>query len=172
MSRMLPEGHSGRKETIKHEEHIKTQLTHEEPDNNINVNKKKEKNDNQRKNHLRQSVSMDSNGTSHCPYTLRTKLPQQGRALSIIVTLIVVIAVIGGIIWLIIPPMIEQFEKLGGLATNYIKEVAHISSIPETIKEWTAANGTDIQEFFKRKDVTEAIQKAMPRADVYVLHTP
>lgn len=91
------------------------------------------------------------------------KLHVPGRALSIIVTLIVVIAVIGGIIWLIIPPMIEQFEKLGGLATNYIKEVAHISSIPETIKEWTAANGTDIQEFFKRKDVTEAIQKAMPR---------
>ena len=91
------------------------------------------------------------------------KLHVPGRALSIIVTLIVVIAVIGGIIWLIIPPMIEQFEKLGGLATNYIKEVAHISSSPETIKEWTAANGTDIQEFFKRKDVSDAIQKLMPR---------
>lgn len=86
-----------------------------------------------------------------------------GRALSIIVTLIVVIAILAGIVWLIIPPMIEQFEKLGVLATNYIKEIAHISSIPDTIKEWTAANSSDIQEFFQRKDVTEAIQKAMPR---------
>ena len=86
-----------------------------------------------------------------------------GRALSIIVTLIVVIAILTGIVWLIIPPMIEQFEKLGVLATNYIKEIAHISSIPDTIKEWTAANSSDIQEFFQRKDVTEAIQKAMPR---------
>ena len=49
-----------------------------------------------------------------------------GRALSIIVTLIVVIAILTGIVWLIIPPMIEQFEKLGVLATNYIKEIAHI----------------------------------------------
>ena len=40
------------------------------------------------------------------------------RALSIIITLIVVIAVISGIIYLIIPPMIEQFEKLSNLATD------------------------------------------------------
>ena len=35
------------------------------------------------------------------------------RALSIIVALIFVIAVIGGIFYLIVPPMIEQFDKLG-----------------------------------------------------------
>ena len=43
------------------------------------------------------------------------------RALSIIVTLILVIAVLGGIFYLIIPPMIEQFEKLGGYITKYIQ---------------------------------------------------
>lgn len=189
---MLPESHSGRKETIKHEEHIKTQLTHEEPDNNINVNKKKEKMITNEKitfdKAFRWTVTallialilyvLNFLSSVLLPFFIawvfayllypgvkffQYKLHVPGRALSIIVTLIVVIAVIGGIIWLIIPPMIEQFEKLGGLATNYIKEVAHISSIPETIKEWTAANSSDIQEFFQRKDVTEAIQKAMPR---------
>ena len=52
------------------------------------------------------------------------------RALGILVTLIVVIALLSGIIYLIIPPMIEQFEKLGHLATDYIHKSAHISSIP------------------------------------------
>ena len=41
------------------------------------------------------------------------KLHVPTRFLSIIVTLIFVTAVIGGVIYLIIPPMVEQFEKLG-----------------------------------------------------------
>ncbi len=73
-------GETRRKETIKHEEHIKTQLTHEEPDNNINVNKKKEKNDNQRKNHLRQSVSMDSHYTIRRCHNIHSKLSRQCTA--------------------------------------------------------------------------------------------
>ena len=44
------------------------------------------------------------------------------RALSIILALFVVIAVISGVIYLIIPPMIEQFEKLGNLATDYTQK--------------------------------------------------
>lgn len=86
-----------------------------------------------------------------------------GRALSIIVTLIVVIAVLAGIMWLIIPPMIEQFEKLGIIVTKYVKEAAHITSIPDTIREWVTNNGGTIEEFFKRKDVTDAIGKAVPQ---------
>ena len=48
------------------------------------------------------------------------KLHVPTRVLSIIVTLIFVIAIVGGVIWLIIPPMIEQFSKLGNLMTAYI----------------------------------------------------
>lgn len=54
------------------------------------------------------------------------RLHVPGRALSIIVTLLVVIGVITGIIYLIIPPMIEQFEKLGELVTRYLHQ-QHIS---------------------------------------------
>ena len=41
------------------------------------------------------------------------KLHVPSRVLSIVVTLTVVTAVLIGVTWLIIPPMIEQFEKLG-----------------------------------------------------------
>ena len=41
------------------------------------------------------------------------KLHVPSRVLSIVVTLIIVIGVMTGIGWLIIPPMLEQFQKLG-----------------------------------------------------------
>ena len=84
------------------------------------------------------------------------------RALSIILTLLIVIAVISGVVYLIIPPMIEQFEKLGYLATDYIQKSANITSIPGAISEWITNNQTAIEEFFKSKDFTDGLKTIMP----------
>lgn len=84
------------------------------------------------------------------------------RALSIILTLIVVIAVVSGIVYLIIPPMIEQFEKLGQLATDYIHKEAHIKSIPGAITEWWLENQDDIGNFFRSNSFTESLKTIMP----------
>ena len=78
------------------------------------------------------------------------------RALSIILTLIIVVAVLSGIIYLIIPPMIGQFQKLGSLATDYIHK------IPEAVANWITDNQTDIERFFKSKDFTDSLQTVMP----------
>ena len=91
------------------------------------------------------------------------RLHVPGRALSIIVTLLVVIGVITGIIYLIIPPMIEQFEKLGELVTRYLHQTTHIKNFPLTIRQWIDNNGEEIQQFFKKKEVTDTIRKLMPR---------
>ncbi|WP_036878446.1 AI-2E family transporter [Xylanibacter oryzae] len=90
------------------------------------------------------------------------KLHVPGRVLSIIVTLIFVISVIGGLVYLIIPPLIEQFEKLGDLATRYLNQTTHIKNYPTTIQEWLMANDKNIEKFFKNKEVIEAIKNAMP----------
>jgi predicted PurR-regulated permease PerM len=84
------------------------------------------------------------------------------RALSIIVTLIFLIAVIGGVVYLIIPPMIEQFQKLGDLATKYIHSTGSTSTIPEAIQQWISNNQKGIEEFFKSKDFNDMIKTAMP----------
>ena len=68
----------------------------------------------------------------------------RSRVLSIIITFILVLAVVGGVMWLIIPPMIEQFQKLGGLLTSYIEQQAHIGSIPNAIREWTDNHREDL----------------------------
>lgn len=86
-----------------------------------------------------------------------------GRALSIIVTLVVVSAVIGGIIYLIIPPMIEQFEKLGDIATKYIQHTAHTRSIPNAITGWIQENQRELDKFFRSEDFANSIKSAMPK---------
>ena len=85
------------------------------------------------------------------------------RALSIILTLLVVIAIVSGIVYLIIPPMIEQFEKLGGLATDYIQKSANITSIPAAVSEWISENQDSIEKFFRSKDFTDSLKTVMPK---------
>jgi len=85
------------------------------------------------------------------------------RALSILLTLIVVTAILAGVVFLIFPPMIEQFEKLEALATDYIQKTAHISSIPDAVAEWVTRNQHDIEKFFRSKDFANGLKEIMPR---------
>ena len=91
------------------------------------------------------------------------KLHVPSRVLSIIVTLVFVIAVIAGVVWLIVPPMIEQFEKLGELATRYVQQKTQIADVPAAIQDWIQEHNRDIEGFFKSKDFTDALQTAMPK---------
>ena len=84
------------------------------------------------------------------------------RALSIIVTLIFVTAIVVGIGWLIIPPMIEQFSKLGTLMTAYIHKTAHITSIPDTIQQWINENAKEITSIVKNENFTKGMHEVIP----------
>ena len=102
---------------------------------------------------------------------VQEKMHVRNRVVSILITLIAVIALVAGVIWLIIPPMIEQFQKLVELSTKYIQSTAHITSIPETINNWVKENQTAITDFFKSKDFTDALQTAMPKLFSILGHT-
>ena len=78
------------------------------------------------------------------------KLHVPTRALSIVIALIFIIAVISGIFYLIIPPMFEQFEKLGGVLSRYLHYVDSFGF-------------QEVKQFFKQKDVSEAIRNTMPK---------
>ncbi|MDO4159681.1 MAG: AI-2E family transporter [Prevotellaceae bacterium] len=91
------------------------------------------------------------------------KLHVPTRALSIIVALIFVIAVISGVFYLIIPPMIEQFEKLGDVMSRYLHQTTQIDNFPKAIQQWLDENKADVHKFFKQKDVSDAIKSAMPK---------
>ena len=90
------------------------------------------------------------------------KLHVSNRALSIVISLIVVTAVVGGIVYLIVPPMIEQFEKLGGLVTDYIHNSTHIKNIPDAIVLWFQENNREIEKFFRSDTFTDSIKTVVP----------
>lgn len=90
------------------------------------------------------------------------RLHVPGRVLSIIVTVLFVAAVIGMVVWLIIPPMFEQFGKLGDLIGDYVRDKAHTDNISVSVREWLINNRDEIERFFRREDVLNALQQALP----------
>lgn len=91
------------------------------------------------------------------------KLHVSSRVLSIVVTLVFVVGVLTGMVYMIVPPMIEQFEKLGGLVTRYLHTTTHVYDFPKAIDSWMTANYDSIEQFFRKKEVASAIQQAMPK---------
>ncbi len=91
------------------------------------------------------------------------KMHVPSRALSIIVTFIFIIAVLVGVFYLLIPPMLEQFEKLANVASQYIKHSTNGESFQAIMQQWLHQNRDTIEQIFRRKDVVDAIKTAMPK---------
>ena len=75
---------------------------------------------------------------------IENKMHVRIRALSIIIAMLTMIAVIGGVIWLIIPPMIDQFDKLGDVLTKWLHQTTHTNNLTALIKEWMQNNQDQI----------------------------
>lgn len=102
---------------------------------------------------------------------IENRLHIRVRALSIVLTLIVVIGVLTGIVMLTVPPMINQFDKLGSLATKYIEQAANITSIPDAIKDLALQNKALIQHYLNSDDFTNTVKEAMPKVLNFVSST-
>ncbi len=99
------------------------------------------------------------------------KLHIRIRALSIIIAMLVMIGVIGGILWLIIPPMIDQFDKLSDVLTRWIHQTTHTNNLTAVIKEWLQNNQEQIEHFLKSKDFSDALKTTMPKVFAVVGQT-
>ena len=73
---------------------------------------------------------------------VENKLHVRVRALSIIITMIFVFAVIGGMLYFIIPPMIEQFQRFSN---------------------WLIHNQHTVEHFFKSPDFTNILKNVAPK---------
>lgn len=94
---------------------------------------------------------------------IQYKMRVPTRALSIIIALVFITAVVCGIFYLIIPPMIEQFEKLGDVITRYLQQSTKTNDWLKGVVSWVNENKIDAKEFFKQKDVTDALRSVMPK---------
>ena len=85
------------------------------------------------------------------------------RAVSILLSMFVVVLALAGITWMIIPPLIEQFGKFGQLAMHHFHNITHLQSIPEAVTNWATDNRHEIERFLRSDDFTDAVKEAMPR---------
>ena len=102
---------------------------------------------------------------------IENKLHVKVRALSILLAMGAAIAIVGGVIWLIIPPMIDQFDKLGEVLTRWVHQTTHTNNLTMLIKEWIQDNQTTIERILKSKDFTDALKTTMPKVFSVVSQT-
>lgn len=92
-------------------------------------------------------------------YKMKVKI----RALAIIIALLLVIAVIGTMIYFIIPPMIEQFQKLYDVLMRWLQQTTHTNDLSVIAKRWVIDNQHEIERFFKSKDFSDMLKSGMPK---------
>lgn len=93
------------------------------------------------------------------------------RALSIIIAMLGVAAVVSLVVYLIIPPMIEQFGQFTKLATGYVHKATHVDSIPQAVTQWVNENSKDIEAFLKSGDFTNTMKDTMPQVFHFIGQT-
>ena len=93
------------------------------------------------------------------------------RALSILFVLILLIGIITGIGLLIVPSMIEQFEKLSDVTMHYLSQTAQTNSLTNYIRQWIQEHQRDIDHFLKSQDFNDTIKTAMPQLFSFVGQT-
>lgn len=69
-----------------------------------------------------------------CFFQYKCKL--RSRVLSIIATLISILAVLAMVAWLVVPPVIDEFHRLQDIVVNYIKTGSTTSHLPQFIEEY------------------------------------
>ena len=85
------------------------------------------------------------------------------RALAILIAMAVVLSVVGLMIYFIIPPMIEQFQKLYEFLMHWLHQTTHTNDLTTLVKNWIEENQEQVERFFKSNDFKDAIRTSMPK---------
>lgn len=90
------------------------------------------------------------------------KLKVKIRALAILITMLLMSGIIGGVLYLIIPPMVEQFSMLTNILDQWVQTTTH-NSVDAIIRRWIQENQAAITKFLQSDDFMAAIKTAMPK---------
>jgi predicted PurR-regulated permease PerM len=96
---------------------------------------------------------------------LQYKMHLRNRVLCIFLALALIVCVFSGIIMLVVPSAVEEYEKLRTLVTDYVVNGARNSTIPATVEEFIQENldQTSILQFLNEDSVIEAIKQLVPQ---------
>lgn len=94
---------------------------------------------------------------------IEKKLHIRVRVISIIITLLLLIAVIGLIFMFIVPPMIDQFRKLSEILTAWLNQSTHTSNFSDWFSQIITKYKDEIDTFLTNSDFTSIIKSATPK---------
>lgn len=96
---------------------------------------------------------------------LQHKCRLKNRLLSIMVTLLLVGTLIGGTLYLVIPPIINECLHLKNVTLEYIEKGANNSSIPEIAQQLFQENADKIKlnELLRNENIIAAVKNSLPR---------
>lgn len=89
----------------------------------------------------------------------------KSRALSIVVTLLVVFGCIGGAMWAIMPPVMEETARLKDVIIDYLTRGGTIRDVTDELRVFVLSQVdiAKVMEMFTVSDVTSFLEKALPR---------
>jgi predicted PurR-regulated permease PerM len=96
------------------------------------------------------------------------KLRLHYRALAIAVTMIVLLAVGALLVWLVVPPIIEDCDEFIKVAQSYIDKTTHRSGIETFVARFF--NDINITNIFSNKDLVETVRSLLPKVWNVVQH--
>lgn len=102
---------------------------------------------------------------------IQHKMKVKVRAIAIIIALLFVAAIISAMVYFIIPPMLEQFQKLYEVFINWLQHTTRSNDFTAVVRDWAKDNQDEIERFFKSKDFSETLQTVMPKFISVLGHT-
>lgn len=104
---------------------------------------------------------------------LQYKCHLRSRMLSIVVALALVLSAIGGALWLVVPPTIDEFAKLSGIISTYATQYLGETGIAENVQDYFTnnVNQNAIVKFVQEHNVMDAIEAALAQLWTLVTQT-
>ena len=96
---------------------------------------------------------------------LQVKCRLKNRLLSIIVTLMLVGGVLGGLLYLTVPPMMNECAHLKNVAIAYIEKGAQNASVPPAVERFVQQhiNELNIEKLLREDDLINAVKTTLPK---------
>ena len=94
-----------------------------------------------------------------------------GRVPSILLTFLLLIILVAGVFYFIIPPMIEQFERLGPLVIKYLNQQTTSGDFSTMVHDWLNNHRERMLEFLSSRDFIDALKATLPQMFSMVGHT-
>lgn len=99
------------------------------------------------------------------------KMRVPSRVLSILVTFLFVGIIVAGVFYFIIPPMIEQFERLAQLIIKYLNQQSVSGDFSAMIRDWLNEHRERVMDFLGSRDFIDAVKTAVPKVFTVVGQT-